>query len=143
MKLGQDHALWTGEKLFIKFMDVQKFFDSMNFRKALIDAFLCGLKGKAWKMYDILNKFKTCIPSTPLGDGNELDMDEVFVQGSTDAVLMAWNTMDMRNKREKTRFDTGFVIEGIELSGITFIDDIVEFARTEEEILERIVDDDP
>lgn len=142
VKLVQDHALWTGDKLFIKFMDVQKFFDSMNFRKALIDAFVCGLKGKAWKMYDILNKFKTCIPSTPLGHGNELDMNEVFVQGSTDAVLMAWNTMDMRNKREKNRYATGFVIEGIDLSGITFIDDIVEFVRTEAEILERIVDDE-
>lgn len=143
VKLVQDHALWTGEKLFIKFMDVQKFFDSMNFRKALIDAFLSGLDGKAWKMYDILNKFKTCVPFTPLGDGIELDMNEVFVQGSADAVLMAWNTIDMRNKsRKDSRLHTGFVIEGIELSGITFIDDIVEFARSEEEILERLVDDE-
>ena len=43
VKLVQDHALWTGQKLYIKFMDVQKFFDTMNFRKALIDAFLSGL----------------------------------------------------------------------------------------------------
>ena len=69
-------------------------------------------------------------------------MEEVFVQGATDAVLMAWNTMDMRNKREKSRYDPGFVIEGIDLSGITFIDDIVEFARTAEEMFERLIDDE-
>ena len=144
VKLIQDHAMWTGERLYLKFMDVQKFFDTMNFRKALIDAYNSGLKGKDWKLYDSMNKFKTCIPSTPLGTCSEIIMNEVFVQGSTDAVLMAWNTMDDRNKkeRENDNFKTGFVIEGIAVKGVTFIDDILEFARANLEIEEYIVDDE-
>ena len=142
VRLVQDHALWSGDTVYIKFMDVQKFFDTMNFRKALIDAYICGLKGKAWKMYDSLNKFKTCIPLTPLGEGTHLDLCEVFVQGSADAVLMAWNTMDMRNKKVKDGFDSSFVIEGIDLSGITFIDDIIEFTRTVEELVESLAADE-
>ena len=142
VKLVQDHARWTGEPLFIKFMDVQKFFDTMNFRKAMIDAHLSGLQGKDWKVYDSINKFKSCIPSTPLGLGNEIRMEEVFVQGSTDAVLMAWNTMDARNKRVRNRYDPGFVIEGIDLKGITFIDDIIEFLRAQLQVMESLVDDE-
>ena len=142
VRLIQDHAWWSGESLFIKFMDVQKFFDSMNFRKALIDAHLSGVRGKDWKMYDVINKFKTCIPSTPLGLCSEIIMEEVFVQGSADAVLMAWNTMDARNKREVDRYDSEFVIEGILLNGVIFIDDIVVFARTELEVIELLVSDE-
>ena len=122
-------------------MDVQKFVDTMNFRKALIDAYVCGLKSKAWKMYDLVNKFKTCIPFTPLGECTEIEVNEVFVQGSTDAGLMAWNTIDMRNKRKRDQFDSSFVIEGIDLCGITFVDDIIEFSRTEEELVESLAAD--
>ena len=142
VKLIQDHARWTGESLFMKFMDVQKFFDTMNFRKALIEAYFSGLQGKDWKVYDAINKFKICIPSTPLGTCSEILMNEVFVQGSPDAVLMAWNMMDERNKKKKDNFDPNFIIEGICLHGVTFIDDIVEFARSEEEIIECIVGDE-
>ena len=100
------------------------------------------MRGKDWQLYDVMNKFEKCTPSTPLGKCSEITMDEVFVQGSTDAVLMAWNTMDSRNKRKDDRFDTEFVIEGISLKGITFVDDIVEFIRREEEIIDHLVDDD-
>ena len=51
-------------------------------------------------MKELLQR-ETCIPSTPLGLCSEIIMDEVFDQGSADAVLMAWNTMDARNKGEK------------------------------------------
>ena len=141
VRLIQDHAWWSGESLYIKFMDVQKFFDTMNFRKALIDAHLSGVRGKDWKMYDIINKFTTGILSIdPLGF--EIIMEEVFVQGSADAVLMAWNTMDARNKRDVDRYDSEFVIEGILLNGVIFIDDIVVFARTELEVIELLVSDE-
>ena len=142
VRLIQDNAWWTGESLYIKFMDVQKFFDTMNYRKALIDAHLSGLHGKNWKIYESINKFKTCIPSTPLGPCSEIIMDEVFVQGSADAVLMAWNTMDARNKREEDRYDPEFVIEGILVNGVIFVDDIVVFARTEQEVIELLVSDE-
>ena len=64
VRLVQDHTLWTGDSLFIKFMDVQKFFDTMNFRKALIEAHISGLTGKAWKMYASINKYNLRSPNS-------------------------------------------------------------------------------
>ena len=37
-------------------------------------------------------------PYTPLGEGRQIDVNEVFVQGSSDAMLMAWNLVDEINK---------------------------------------------
>ena len=39
IKLIQDHARWTKEQIIFKFMDVEKFFDSMNFHKCLVDLY--------------------------------------------------------------------------------------------------------
>ena len=88
----------------MKFMDITKFFDTMNYKKVLIDAYKSGLEGCEWVLYNNINKKKTCIPHTPLGEGTVIPVQEVFVQGSTDAMLMAWNTMDHRNKKRDDMF---------------------------------------
>jgi hypothetical protein len=142
VKLVQDHMCWTGSGVYIKFMDVQKFFDTINFKKALLDAYLSGIVGKAWNLYDVNNKSKTCIPRTPLGTGIPINVSEVFVQGSTDAVLMGWNTMDRRNKKKRDVFDPVLVVEGIDLLGLTFVDDILEMMRTVEDVETSLVSDE-
>ncbi len=142
VKLIQDHMKWTDSTLYIKFMDVEKFFDTMNFKKALLDAYLSGLKGKAWNLYDVNNKCKTCVPLTPLGMSPVIEVNEVFVQGSTDAVLMAWNTMDCRNKKKRDMFDPVLVIEGVDILPLTFVDDLLEFLRNRTEVANSLVSDE-
>ena len=39
VRLIQDHFHWTGQPLVLKFLDVKKFFDTMNYKKCLIEAF--------------------------------------------------------------------------------------------------------
>ena len=46
IKLIQDHAVWTKEQLIFKFMDVEKFFDSMNFHKCMVDLYASGVGGR-------------------------------------------------------------------------------------------------
>ena len=103
IKLIQDHARWTKEQMIFKFMDVEKFFDSMNFHKCMLDLHESGIREHWWKSYENINKRKTCIPYIPSGPCSKIDVNDVFVQGSCDAVLMAWNHMDSLNKKEKNK----------------------------------------
>ena len=56
IKLIQDHARWTNEQMIFKYMDVEKFFDSMNFHKCMIDLHSSGVKGSYWKAYENINE---------------------------------------------------------------------------------------
>ena len=55
IKLIQAHARWTKEQIIFKFMDVEKFFDSMNFHKCMVDIYDSGVGGKYWKAYENIN----------------------------------------------------------------------------------------
>ena len=68
VKLLQDHTMWTKSQLVFKFLDVEKFFDYMNYKKALIDIYRSGIKGKYWKSYESINRYKKCIPYIPSGE---------------------------------------------------------------------------
>ena len=139
VRLIQDHFHWTGQPLVLKFLDVKKFFDTMNYKKCLIEAFRSGLKGKYWKMYKIINECKECVPYTPLGDCETIKVDKVFVQGSSDAMLMAWNLVDSINKKEDDVCDPVFIIEGVSVPRLLFVDDIIEMARSIEDTNLNIV----
>ena len=130
VKLLQDHAVWTKEQLIFKFLDVEKFFDSMNFKKCLIDVYNSGVTGKYWKAYQNINESKRCVPYIPSGACSEISVKNVFVQGSTDAVLMAWNHMDALNKKSRTIWSKRVVVQGIIFDTLTFVDDIVEMCKS-------------
>ena len=132
IRLIQDHAEWTESNIVLKFLDIEKFFDSMNYKKALIMAFCSGLEGNIWTMYDIINKNKICEPITSMGKGKRLEIEEIFVQGSSDAVIMAWNLMDWMNKKEEDIFDEIIVIEGVPMNRLLFVDDVVEVSKSME-----------
>ena len=103
----------------------------MNFKTALIEIYKSGVKGKHWRIYKKINEMKKCTPYTPLGDCGEIDVNEVFVQGSSDAMLMAWNLVDSINKRtgESTTFDPICYVEGVKIPRCGFVDDLLELAR--------------
>ena len=135
VKLIQDHARWTGEQIILKFLDVEKFFDSMNYKKCLIDLHASGVHGKYWKAYENINKKKKCIPYIPSGPCSAIDVDNVFVQGSTDAVLVAWNHMDTLNKKMKDVWCKRCSIQGIQLDALTFVDDIMEVIKRQYDLV--------
>ena len=132
LKLIQDHAIWTKQPLILKFLDIRKFFDTMNYKTCLIEAYKSGVKGKFWRIYKNINAKKVCIPQTPLGVCGELDVEEVFVQGSSDAMLMAWNVVDAYNKPApgSLAFDPVFCVEGVEIPRLGFVDDLLELSRS-------------
>ena len=78
IKLIQDNVKWCKSKVIIKFLDIEKFYDSMNFRKALIEAYLSGLNGRYWSAYELLNRKKKCIPTTPIGICDEIEIEEIL-----------------------------------------------------------------
>ena len=49
-------------------------------------------------LVSILYIEKQCFPVTPLGECDELTVNEVFLQGFCDAMIMAWNLIDAINK---------------------------------------------
>ena len=52
------------------------------------------------------------------------------MQGSSDALLMAWNLMDSLNKKGDNIFDEIIMFEGIPVNRLLFIDDVVEVSRS-------------
>ena len=64
-----------------------------------------------------------------------IDVQEVFVQGSSDAVLMAWNTMDTYNKKEHDVFNKICFFEGVKIDALTFMDDIIDISKSVQQIL--------
>ena len=51
------------------------------------------------------------------------------LQGSSDAVLLAWNHMDTFNKKKKDVWSKNCKIQGIDLDSLIFVDDILEVAK--------------
>ena len=135
IKLVQDHARWTKEQIIFKFMDVEKFFDSMNFHKCMIDIHESGVQGSYWKAYETINSHRVCVPVIPSGTCSEIQMNKVFVQGSCDAVLMAWNHMDTLNKKKTDIWSKKCTIQGIDFDALTFVDDIFEIVKTQYDLL--------
>ena len=135
VKLVQDHAKWTKEQIIFKFMDVEKFFDSMNFHKCMIDIHNSGVQGSYWKAYENINSHVVCVPVIPSGPCTEIQVQNVFVQGSCDAVLMAWNHMDSLNKKKTDIWSKRCTIQGIDLDALTFVDDIIEIVKSQYDLL--------
>jgi hypothetical protein len=92
-------------------------------------------------MYQLSNKFKTCVPKTPMGECAEIAVNEVFLQGSSDAMLMAWNLMDSVNKSEDF-CDPIFTIEGIQIPRLLFVDDILQMMRNITDLKLSLVGDE-
>ena len=113
VKLIQDYVKWTNKSVVIIFLDVEKFFDSMNYELSLIEAYRSGVDGRHWQCYKTSNESKTCIPYIPSGKCSPVKLEKVFVQGSCDAMLMAWPLMDAEHKRERDCFTEEFCVEGI------------------------------
>ena len=127
MKLIQDYVKWTKKKVIIKFLDVEKFFDSMNYKLGLIEAFKSGVTDRQWQSYKIINSSKTCIPYIASGECTPIAVKNVFVQGSCDAVLVAWPMMDADSKRDRDCFSSEFCVCGIPINRLSFVDDLIEF----------------
>ena len=130
VRLIQDYSEWTKQPLILKFLDITKFFDSMNYKKCLIEAYRSGLKGKHWNLYKNINKKKECIPVTPLGQGLPFEIREIFLQGSCDAMLMAWNLVDAINKGDVDFMEPVVVICGVKIPRMLFVDDILEVNKS-------------
>ena len=58
LKLVQDYVKWTKKELVIEFLDVEKFFDSMNYKLALIEAYRNGVDRRYWQSYKTINSKK-------------------------------------------------------------------------------------
>ena len=129
VKLVQDYSRWTNKEIVIKFMDVEKFFDSMNFEKALMEAYKCGVEGQSWQCYKMINEKKTCVPCIPSGKCTSIEVENVFAQGSCDAVLMAWPLMDADSKLPTDPFTENCFIEGILINRLSFVDDLSDFSK--------------
>ena len=125
VKLIQDYAKWTKKSVIMKFMDVEKFFDHMNYKLALIEAYKNGVHGRFWQCYKNINSKGTCIPHIPSGKCSPIEVENLFVQGSCDAVLVAWPIMDADSKKGSDCFSSDFCVEGIVINRISFVDDLM------------------
>ena len=142
VKLVQDYARWTKTPIILKFLDVEKFFDSMNFKKSLIEAYSYGIKGRFWQCYKTINQKRKCIPHIPSGECSPIEMDQIFVQGSCDAVLMAWPIMDTESKKRNDPFTVDCCINGIPINQLSFVDDLLQATKSSESTEERTLSDE-
>ena len=141
VRLIQDYCHWKKQPLILKFLDVTKFFDTMNYRKCMIEGYKSGICGKYWKLYAAINERKKCSPITPLGACPDINIEEVFLQGSCDAMIMAWNLVDSINKSNGV-YDPVVVIDGVEIPRTLFVDDILEIIKSFMDLDTTIVDNE-
>ena len=113
----------------------------MNYRKCMIEAYKSGICGKYWKLYAAINERKKCSPITPLGACPDINIEEVFLQGSCDAMIMAWNLVDSINKSNGV-YDPVVVIDGVEIPRTLFVDDILEIIKSFMDLDITIVDNE-
>ena len=99
----------------------------MNYKLALIEAYRNGVTGRDWQCYKTINSSKKCVPHISSGKCSPIEVKNVFVQGSCDAVLVAWPMVDADSKRGGDCFTTDFYIEGININKMSFIDDLIGF----------------
>jgi hypothetical protein len=90
VKLIQDYSKWTNQQIVIKFLDVEKFFDSMNFKKALTEAYACGVRGKSWQCYKMINEKKICVPFVTSGKCTPIEVNNVFAQHKEAVMQCLW-----------------------------------------------------
>ena len=76
-----------------------------------------------------------CVPVIPSGPCSEIEVQNVFVQGSSDAVLMAWNHMDTLNKKKRSIWSKRCSIQGVDLDALTYVDDIFEVVKSQYDLL--------
>ena len=67
---------------------------------------------------------------TSFGEYGQIDANDVFVQGFSDAMLMAWNMVDFYSKANNEAVDPVCCTEGVEIPGLGFVDDLLEFSRS-------------
>ena len=65
-----------------------------------------------------------------MGSCSKIDVTDVFVQESSDAVLMAWNHMDLLNKKERNVWYKTCIVQEVELDALTFVDGILEVIKS-------------
>ena len=58
-----------------------------------------------------------------------IEVSEVFLQGSCDAMIMAWNLVDAVNKSQYF-LDPVVVINGVKIPRILFVDDMLEIIKS-------------
>ena len=114
----------------------------MNYQKALIETYNYGVQGSTWQFYKTINEEKQCVPFTPSGPCNVIKVNNVFAQGSCDAVLMAWPLVDADNKQPDDQFTTKCFVEGIPINRLSFVDDLSQFTRTEDDTNERNIENE-
>ena len=83
------------------------------------------MDGRFWQSYKTINNYGVCIPHLPSGKCSPIEVENLFVQGSCDAVLVAWPLMDADSKKEGDCFSADFCIEGIVVNRISFVDDLM------------------
>ena len=66
-------------------------------------------------------------------------MNQIFVQGSCDAVLMAWPIMDAETKMKNDPFSVDCCIDGIAMNQLSFVDDLMQATKSVESTVERNV----
>ena len=69
----------------------------------------------------------------------------MFLQGSCDAMIMAWNLIDAINKGDDVIsevYDPTIIIDGVEIPRMLFVDDILEILKTFDELLISITKDE-
>ena len=77
----------------------------------------------------MINEKKTCVPCIPSGKCTPIEVQNVFAQGSCDAVLMAWPLMDADSKVPSDPFVENCFIEGVLINRLSFVDDLSDFSK--------------
>ena len=80
VKLIQDYVKWSKKEVVIEFLDIEKFFDSMNYKLALIESYKNGVSGRYWQSYKTINSSKKCVPHIPSGICNWITGYWIFLR---------------------------------------------------------------
>ena len=83
-----------GLPIIVQFYDIQKFFDKESLRDGMNSIFMCGLRGKLYRLIYILNKNTKISVCTAVGNSEYANTGENIGQGSIEGAIISAANID-------------------------------------------------
>ena len=114
----------------LQIYDIEKMFDKINLKEAINDLWDSGLRNDNLVMLYLLNKNNKAIIRTPVGDTNQIEMDENVHHGWSCGPLKASNQMDTIGKESIKEDIYTYKYQGVvPISVLQMVDDTMAIAE--------------
>jgi len=114
----------------LQIYNIEKMFDKIKLKEAINDFWDSGVQDDNLVLLYKLNKDNKAIIKTPVGETEEIDLDENVLQGESFGPLLASNQLDTIGKESKRDGENLYMFQGqVPISVLEMVDDTLGIAE--------------